>query len=450
MGRDHKRARTQPREQMMLNPMMMNPAMMMNPMLAGMGSMMQPPPQRGQAQAEESSSSDEGQGQSAPASSAAPTIPKTGGEAVVPPVTLLMALPVNCEKTWGRSVSMLRQVPRNRLAMCLNSICLDPTATSNLSIVGLLGLLWLWCRLRPNLRVCDLGHLDLHGCETYQELAEKFMTAHLRVRKSMTDARFQDEIMSRLPLDMGDSDVLMIAGAFGWSSEFMAKATSKRSLAKAAVKSSGHIGNLLAKAAPPPPKALATTMIPAAVFATSPKAVSPPKAPPPAVPAAASTPPPRASVVYPKATSSPPKASPPRLSLGQAMDAAAESASGPESNEVAGGSAVEGESGEGGAAAEPPAAGVVAGPVCAICHEVMLQSEDGETLPCPRPHTFHARCLNEWREVTGVPNHHCPYRCHESNQNVEQAGVTTAAENGVSDEAGDSAGDVAEEPVAFM
>jgi hypothetical protein len=33
---------------------------------------------------------------------------------------------------------------------------------------------------------------------------------------------------------------------------------------------------------------------------------------------------------------------------------------------------------------------------------------------------------------------------------VEQAGVTTAAENGVSDEAGDSAGDVAEEPVAFM
>ena len=89
----------------------------------------------------------------------------------------------------------------------------------------------------------------------------------------MTDARFQDEIMSRLPLDMGDSDVLMIAGAFGWSSEFMAKATSKRSLAKAAVKSSGHIGNLLAKAAPPPPKALATTMIPAAVFATSPKAV---------------------------------------------------------------------------------------------------------------------------------------------------------------------------------
>ena len=103
----------------------------------------------------------------------------------------------------------------------------------------------------------------------------------------MTDARFQDEIMSRLPLDMGDSDVLMIAGAFGWSSEFMAKATSKRSLAKAAVKSSGHIGNLLAKAAPPPPKALANTMIPAAVFATSPKAVSPPKAPPPAVPAAA-------------------------------------------------------------------------------------------------------------------------------------------------------------------
>ena len=52
--------------------------------------------------------------------------------------------------------------------------------------------------------------------------------------------------------------------------------------------------------------------------------------------------------------------------------------------------------------------------------------------------------------MTGVPNHHCPYRCHESNQNVEQAGVTTAAENGVSDEAGDSAGDVAEEPVAFM
>lgn len=276
------------------------------------------------------------------------------------------------------------------------------------------------------------------------------MTAHLRVRKSMTDARFQDEIMSRLPLDMGDSDVLMIAGAFGWSSEFMAKATSKRSLAKAAVKSSGHIGNLLAKAAPPPPKALATTMIPAAVFATSPKAVSPPKAPPPAVPAAASTPPPRASVVYPKATSSPPKASPPRLSLGQAMDAAAEDASGAGSNEVAGGSSAEGEPGEGGAAAEPPAAGVVAGPVCAICHDVMLQSEDGETLPCPRPHTFHARCLNEWREVTGVPNHHCPYRCHESNQNVEQAGVTTAAENGVSDEAGDSAGDVAEEPVAFM
>ena len=178
MGRDHKRARTQPREQMMLNPMMMNPAMMMNPMLAGMGSMMQPPPQRGQAQAEESSSSDEGQGQSAPASSAAPTIPKRGGEAVVPPVTLLMALPVSCEKTWGRSVSMLRQVPRNRLAMCLNSICLDldPTATSNLSIVGLLGLLWLWCRLRPNLRVCDLGHLDLHGVSNMVFVATAMFT----------------------------------------------------------------------------------------------------------------------------------------------------------------------------------------------------------------------------------------------------------------------------------
>ena len=171
MGRDHKRARTQPREQMMLNPMMMNPAMMMNPLMAGMGSMMQPPLPRGQAQADESSSSDEGHGQSAPASSAAlvPAIPKTGGEAVVPPVALLKPLPVGCEKTWGRSVSMLRQVPRNRLAMCLNSICLDldPPATSNLSIVGLLGLLWLWCRLRPNLRLCDLGCLDLNiVCQT--------------------------------------------------------------------------------------------------------------------------------------------------------------------------------------------------------------------------------------------------------------------------------------------
>ena len=271
------------------------------------------------------------------------------------------------------------------------------------------------------------------------------MTAHLRVRKSMSETRFQDEIMSRLPLDMGDSDVLTIAGAFGWSSEFMAKATSKRNLAKAAVKSSGHIGNLLTKAAPPPPKALAATMVPVAVLATPPKAALPR----PAVPAAASTPPPRASVVYPKATSSPPKASPPRLSLGQTMDAAAEDASGHESNEVAGGSAVEGGAAEGGEAAEPPAAEAVAGPVCAICHEIMLESEDGETLPCPRPHTFHARCLNEWREVTGVPNHHCPYRCHESNQNVEQAGMIAAAENGVSDEAGASA-PAAEEPVAFM
>lgn len=72
----------------------------------------------------------------------------------------------------------------------------------------------------------------------------------------------------------------------------------------------------------------------------------------------------------------------------------------------------------GAAAAVPPdgASGHVAPsdlPECVICQDHIHPGSETITIhPCG--HTFHQHCVLEWREVSGVADHQCPYHCENS------------------------------------
>ncbi len=61
----------------------------------------------------------------------------------------------------SRSTTMVRLIPRARLTDLIKSLCkdLDPALTADLTMGGMLTVLWLLCRLKPNTKISDLRAL---------------------------------------------------------------------------------------------------------------------------------------------------------------------------------------------------------------------------------------------------------------------------------------------------
>lgn len=67
----------------------------------------------------------------------------------------------NVEAFISRSCTYVKYIPRSRLSECMELICpaLDSTYTSECSQTGLLALLWLFCRVKPVVKLTDLRSL---------------------------------------------------------------------------------------------------------------------------------------------------------------------------------------------------------------------------------------------------------------------------------------------------
>lgn len=61
----------------------------------------------------------------------------------------------------SRSVTYIKQLPRNRMSETLEAVdsTLDASFTSELSVSGCLMMLWLYCRIKPSVKVSDLSTL---------------------------------------------------------------------------------------------------------------------------------------------------------------------------------------------------------------------------------------------------------------------------------------------------
>ena len=181
LTRAAKRSRTsavQPVQQPMLNPlamMMMNPALaQMNPFMNPMSSM----PQAMPAPVQEHDSADEDNEAAAvdaPLSrdgNAGSAMPAAGS--AIPPAVLPAAAPVPAEDAdpsnvhqrlhdalITRSATYLKNIARNRLSDGLERMHsqFDATYTAECTRNGLLCLLWIMCRLKPNVKISDLRTL---------------------------------------------------------------------------------------------------------------------------------------------------------------------------------------------------------------------------------------------------------------------------------------------------
>ena len=162
MQRAAKRSR-----QMNVNPMMMHG---LNPVIAGMFGM--PPqmqmagmnpmmPQMPMMMADED---DDGEEQQSTTASTRPEgsvssedVAASGVPNAVAPEDFHHRLP---DMLISRSITFIKTIPRNRLSEVLESLSpsLDSTWCAELSMAGLLCLLLLYTRLKPNLRVSDLRH----------------------------------------------------------------------------------------------------------------------------------------------------------------------------------------------------------------------------------------------------------------------------------------------------
>ena len=154
---------------MMMLPQIMPGMMngMMNGMMPGMMGGMMMPPMMSQ-QTEDSDEDDQPVGVAPVAKTGLSGVPAAASSGVPAVAPSAAAAPsgepsgdVHEQKgdgTISRSVTYVRQVPRNRLSETLECVSpqLDATYTSELSMEGLLILLWLFCRIKANVRISDL------------------------------------------------------------------------------------------------------------------------------------------------------------------------------------------------------------------------------------------------------------------------------------------------------
>ena len=151
--------------------MMMLPHMMpgmMNGMMPGMmGGMMMPPMTMPHHGAEES---DEEEQAVPPLAKAAPAAASGVGSSSVVSSSAVMSAVVENDPAAAlqdsglisRSVTYVRQLPRNRLGETLEALSgavLDAAVTAELTQDGLLILLWLFCRIKPCVKISDLRFL---------------------------------------------------------------------------------------------------------------------------------------------------------------------------------------------------------------------------------------------------------------------------------------------------
>ena len=177
----------------MMMPHMM-PGMMhgMMPGMTGMpgmmgGMMMPPPPMMSQQMMEDSDEDEQPVGAAAvakaagssgvPAAKSGVPLPAVASSASAPPGEtssdwLLVPDDVHQQQVDGlisRSVTYVRQLPRNRLSETLECVSpqLEAAYTAELSIDGMLILLWLYCRIKPTVKISDLRVLadqcDIRG-----------------------------------------------------------------------------------------------------------------------------------------------------------------------------------------------------------------------------------------------------------------------------------------------
>ena len=160
--------------------MMMLPHMlpgMMNGMMPGMmGGMMMPPMTMPHHGAEES---DEEEQAVPPLAKAAPAAASGVGSSSVVSSSAVMSAVVENDPTAtaasaapqdsgliSRSVTYVQQLPRNRMGETLETLSgaeLDAAVTAELTQDGLLMLLWLFCRIKPCVKISDLRFLAEWG-----------------------------------------------------------------------------------------------------------------------------------------------------------------------------------------------------------------------------------------------------------------------------------------------
>ena len=138
-------------------PMQHMPTMPMQQMMMGMPSMPTLP---------ESESDSDTPDASAAASGAAPVTPSVNPIPAVAPAPPLMPVALAAPPPFvmedasvvTRSASMVKSLPRARLSEALEFVDgrFDATFTSELSQVGLLAMVFVWCRIKPSVRICDL------------------------------------------------------------------------------------------------------------------------------------------------------------------------------------------------------------------------------------------------------------------------------------------------------
>ena len=138
-----------------------NPAMMgMNPFLAQMFGPMMGMQSRGQQQvAPAEEESDGGESQHVAPATAEPAEPAADERPGLPLAVAADDIHQNVQDAFiSRSVTYLKQLPRQRLSECLEHIYggLDAVLTAPLSMSGLLCVLWTYTRMVPSVKISDL------------------------------------------------------------------------------------------------------------------------------------------------------------------------------------------------------------------------------------------------------------------------------------------------------
>ena len=361
----------------------------------------------------------------------------------------------------------LWKLPRTRLSECVEWVRedFDATYTANLDGKGLAALLWMLCRVRPDLKATDMR------VNNYLELYKRFEVGKTR-EETRNPGEYKQTVASIEGLDspFEQNSVLSFAKHLGFNDDWVGKATKKRKGKAGAPEDGTTQGQLQLEDAIPPrlsitdgpaPVAPASATVPPA--ATIPPAAGdvmtaltalmasfqsqvaagPPPAPaatalatrskrrrvwragrevasassatgasaPPVPAAPGPVPAPPVPAAGPVPTPVPAAAEP----VPAAVPAAAEPAAAePVPLPDAPGAEPVGAPGDDGAT-QP--AGDAGPPECVFCRDV-LGTIGVEALECG--HTYHTECLNGYMEATGKDKSNaCPFKCHGHLQRVD-------------------------------
>ena len=356
-----------------------------------------------------------------------------------------------------RSAVAVTGLPKTRLSELVELIHepFDSTVTAEFCPATSAMLIWLLCRIKPNVKICDLR------VGTYRELGALMVKAKKRLMNSMGSSKFDDKLILPLGCTPSIDMVKELAVENGFSEEWLI--TKKAPKAKAAP---GQQLSLLPFVRPlPPTQPVDAPIAPAtdapvaldapAVHQPVAQVVVPPAAPAkaaaragppllssaPAAPAGPLAAPAPTSALPPAAQGSDSQEFPPDM-IRQAMafwlqqnpqhavpTAPAEVALPPAQDVVQPAlvAPVVAEASQG----SPPGQGEIEVRICAICQSSLgPTSEYGESEALACAHVYHRTCLDQYCSATGKTRLNCcPLKCSTSAYlTVEgDGGETTAA-----------------------